>query len=189
MVPEENSLPRPKSPIFRDSSMDMKIFAGFKSRCMIRFSCMWFSAEAIYCMYSQTRISSNGTSSACYIFISRFRSPFSAHSVTIMSSLLWINESIYLIIFGWSNGFIKPTSFKHLSRCFGSIMSNILMNFKEKDMHTLLGSFFICFKDGFSMWLEQQQRWRIVDVNFFFCLICWPFWINLLWFHWLPWFF
>mmetsp|Transcript_57688 Transcript_57688/g.163835 ORF Transcript_57688/g.163835 Transcript_57688/m.163835 type:complete len:229 (+) Transcript_57688:1596-2282(+) len=105
------------------------MFAGFRSRCMILFLCMWSSAPASCLLYSQISGSLKRESFATALRIRRFRSPFSAHSTMIKRSLLSMSELRSLTMFGWSSDCSRRTSFKHFSRCFGTIISKILIFF------------------------------------------------------------
>ena len=103
-VYEDNYLDNPRSPTLRLPCQSINIFAGFKSLCIILFSCICYNAPDIYYTYSHILFSGKLTSSSIAFLRTSFKSPFSAHSTAIKSSfsLLSINQFRYLTMFGWS---------------------------------------------------------------------------------------
>lgn len=130
MVSELKKRPRPRSPSFTMPVAVMNTLAGLMSRCMTRRECMCSTALQSCTKYFHTVLS--GMSRFCFLkyLIICDRSPASASSSTMFSSLSSMNESKYLMMFGWFNCFRRPISLTQSCLALASIISNICTFFR-----------------------------------------------------------
>ena len=114
---------RPRSPSFTTPLALRNTFPGLMSRCITRCACMCETAVQSWVKMLHTCPSARNAPAASLSLTKPPRSPQSQNSRVMTSSLFSMNESVYLMMFGWLNDCSSLTSFTQSARCFVSMIS------------------------------------------------------------------